>query len=104
MTRTARATFASARRRPLFPLFLSLQVMENPVHHLVLGDEGYDLHLTTARGALKRVDLVNPLDQLRPAPAESASICRAVAINPRRIGALFYRAALLIFFLVALAA
>jgi len=104
VTRTARATFASARWRPLSPLFRAFQMPEDPVHHLVLGDEGYDLHLTTARGALKRVDLVNPLDQLRPAPAERARICRTVAINPRRIGVLFYGAALLIFFLVALAA
>ena len=45
----------STRRRPLFPLFLSLQVMENPVHHLVLGDEGDELHLGTARRAYQRI-------------------------------------------------
>jgi len=44
-----------------------LQVVDDPIHHDRLREEGDDLHLATAAGTGQRVDLVDFADHLRPA-------------------------------------
>jgi len=44
-----------------------LQVIDDPVHGGIIGDEGHDLHLTSAFGAEEGVDLIDFPDHLRPA-------------------------------------
>ncbi len=56
---------------------------ENPVHRLVPGDEGYDLHLTTDRGALKRVDLVNPHLNITPNTVVTTYDLNDEGVRPR---------------------
>jgi len=58
-------------RRPRLGL---REVSQDRVLDVVVGDERDDPHLATARRAQQRVDLINTLDKLRPAPAESAGV------------------------------
>ena len=45
---------------------------QNRVDHIVIDDERDNLHSRTATRAQQRVHLVDTLDELRPAPAESS--------------------------------
>ena len=55
------------------------EVSQDRINDLVLGDEGDDLHLRAAGRTYQRVDLVDPFDQLRPAPPQRAAVSDLVA-------------------------
>ena len=44
-----------------------LQVIDDPVHHAVVGEESDDLHLPTALGAEQGIDFIDFTDHLGPA-------------------------------------
>ena len=48
---------------------MAAQVGQNPVDHVRLGNEPDDAHRVAAPGTAQRVDLEDPAEQLRPAPA-----------------------------------
>lgn len=58
----------SVGRRSRFPGLPALEIPKNRVHHILLDDEGDDLHLRAAGRAHQRIDFVDPLDQPCPAP------------------------------------
>jgi len=53
---------------------LRYEVPEDLVDHSRVDDEGDDPHLTAASCAHQRVDLLHPLDHLRPMPALFAAV------------------------------
>mgnify|MGYP007097268036 CR=1 FL=1 len=63
-----------ARRAAGRPRFHFREMPQDRFDHVVLGDERDDLHCRAARRAQQWVDLVDPLDQLRPASSEGAGV------------------------------
>jgi len=51
-----------------------LKVLDDPVHHGIVCDEGDDLHVSSALSTNQRVDFKNFADHLCPAPAGDSRV------------------------------
>ena len=73
----------SDRRPPRLLRFLALEMPEDCIDQVVLGDEGDHLHLRAAGRAHQRIDLVDPADHPRPAGTSARLALGEVARKDR---------------------
>ena len=72
----------NTRRWRLLGAKRQLEVVDDPVHSLIIGDEGDDLHRPSALGTDYRVDFINLANHLGPALGRDAP--ELVLNNPER--------------------